>query len=83
MEPKKSEVTPMGKTENLKKEEKPEQKAAGKSKCFNIFCCGYCCAKGAGVSDKEKLEEANLSRPEKRQEIPIHKSQKKKKQAAG
>ena len=26
------------------------------------------------MSDKESLEEANLARPEKRQEIPIHKS---------
>jgi len=54
------------------KDEKNQQKKHGK--CYNIFCCGYCCAKGTGVSDKESLEEANLARPEKRQEIPIHKS---------
>ena len=28
---------------------------------MGIFCCGYCCAKGAGA-DNEKDKEANLSR---------------------
>jgi len=56
----------------IAKGEAPKKTAGGK--CFNIFCCGYCCSKGTGVSDKEKAEEANLSRPEKKQDIQIHKS---------
>lgn len=37
---------------------------AKKSGCLGIFCCGYCCSKGAGADDKGK--EADLSRiPEK------------------
>jgi hypothetical protein len=35
------------------------------SKCFNIFCCGYCCSSKTSHIQDEQSNEANLSRPEK------------------
>jgi hypothetical protein len=59
------------------KDDKPPEKKQ-KSKCFNIFCCGYCCSKESGPTANEKHEEANLSKPEKNKEIKIKKDKSKK-----
>ncbi|CDW88748.1 UNKNOWN [Stylonychia lemnae] len=53
------------KEQNAGEQKKETSKSSGK--CYSIFCCGYCCSKGTGVSDKEKNQELNLARPEKMQ----------------